>query len=331
MVSIKIKIEDYAESSQYLYSEIQDNKYVGKNSNKKNINLVDYYLKKFVNESQPEKKSNYSDDFRIFYCTGFDEGTIKEDLRDKMRIRIQEIEGVTILKNKVIEMCPLRKDLKCLKGNNGITNSLFSRKKRKDDNTFNQYYVIQKCLANQKDFLSKGARVPWNKPLFPESGIINNVIQKGINKIPPIPFDPKEKKNNNIKSKNDLLKMGYFIPTVILVLKGIIGTLYKNKSVSDEINRLELLDSSFFEIPFDGDYRYFMKCEFSSSKYLSRTKVRIPYIVRVSQKILDHMKSQLDNMESPIGKYLLEIYQISQKFDDKQKEEFRKLKEVYKS
>ena len=32
-----------------------------------------------------QNKNNYSDDFRIFYCTGFNEGTIKEDPRDYLR------------------------------------------------------------------------------------------------------------------------------------------------------------------------------------------------------------------------------------------------------
>jgi len=263
----------------YNYSSISRNSYIKRSNNKKNIDLLREYVKS---------------DFEIFYCETFEKPILKTTLRDdyNFNFRFISYNPYTEIDIKK-DFCDEKKrkilgKLECVK-KNGVTDSLFSRENHKDDNIFNQYYVIRKIMRDISEIKSREPEFIGNRPFFPE----------------------REQKRYG---RNRSLSLKTFIPETIVTLKSLMKTRGTNIKVSEEILRLELMDSSFFEIlDVDREFKFFMKCEFSKDG-INRTMVRIPYIIKISNIIFQNMENQLQNINSPIGQFLGFIESITKEF-----------------
>jgi len=103
------------------------------------------------------------------------------------------------------------------------------------------------------------------------------------------------------------------------------GIIYLNKE-KDEKFINEMMNSSFFKLSELEGKTYYIKCEFSKN-YLGMTFIRIPYIVAVSQDILNYIKEQINNDNSDYNQFKREI--INQQLNKNKQEKLYRLIKRY--
>ncbi len=103
------------------------------------------------------------------------------------------------------------------------------------------------------------------------------------------------------------------------------GIIYLNKEKDDKFIN-EMMNSSFFKLSELEGKTYYIKCEFSKN-YLGMTFIRIPYIVAVSQDILNYIKEQINNDNSDYNQFKREI--INQQLNKNKQEKLYRLIKKY--